>query len=307
MTKARIITKMLVTPLQLQALYELGIKEIPQENPKNPQDTAEISARIADAEAIITGIYGPINRAVMDQCPELRFIQTWSTGLDHIDLIAAKEKNIIVKNVPDFSVEAVAERTLALLLMLAGKLKQANADLLAGNWNYVQFRGIEIRDKNLLLIGKGKIATRVDELARAFGTKVFFVDSKTPKAEFYSLLAQADFISLHCPLNTTTYHLISSNEFLQIKKGAILINTARGGVVDEDALLQALNTGVISYAALDVFEKEPPDTNHSLIHHPQVFATPHMTWHTAEAVEKLSEVSIQNLRDFLHHICHCER
>lgn len=299
MAQAKIIGKITLNENQLQNLSELGVTVIATDNPKTRDDSDEIISRIGNAEAIIINISINITEKIMQKCPRLRFIQTWSTGTDNIDIKAAENRNIIVKNVPDFSIESVAEKTIGLMILIANRLHEANSDSLNGNWNYTKFQGIELKGKTLCIIGKGKIGSRVSELANVFGMRIIFTNSKTTTDDLKNKLSQADFITIHCPYNKSTHHMISHDEFNAMKKGIYFINNSRGGVVDETALLNALNSGIVEDASLDVFEKEPPEQSNQLLIHPKVFVTPHCTWNTKEAVQRLSDVCIENLESYL--------
>lgn len=299
MSTAKIIGKIHLSEQQLNTLTNLGVNFIAADNPKSRKDEAEIIQRIGEAEAIVINISIHISKNIIQQCRKLRFIQTWSTGMDNIDINAAQEAGIIVKNVPDFSIDSVAEKTIGMMIFIANKIREANQDVFQGNWNYQKFQGIELKNKTLLLIGPGKIGTRVGELAKAFGMSVIVANSKTNKQSLKSMCSIADFITLHCPLNEKTYHLLSTEEFKVMKKGVYLINAARGGIVDESALLQALNNEIVAYASLDVLEQEPPDLNNLLLSHPKVFITPHILWHTKESVERLTDHCIKNLTEYM--------
>jgi D-3-phosphoglycerate dehydrogenase len=174
-----------------------------------------------------------------------------------------------------------------------------NRDVLAGHWNYQNFQGVELKDKTLLIIGAGRIGTRVSELAKAFGMRVMTATSKTDKKNLRNMCGQADFITLHCPLNKVTHHLLGEEEFKIMKKGIYLVNASRGGVVDESALLKALNDETIAYASLDVLEQEPPSFDNPCILHPRVLVTPHILWHTKESVQKLTSQCINNLMQYM--------
>lgn len=299
MKKAKIIGKIILNSKQLQQLSELGITDIAIDNPKTRNDDEEIIRRIGNAEAIIINISINISEKIIHACPNLRFIQTWSTGTDNIDIKTAEKRKIIIKNVTDFSIESVAEKTICMMIFIANRLREANDDARLGNWNYTKFQGIELKGKILSIIGKGKIGTRVAELASGFGMKTIFANSKTSKNELHNILSQSDFVTIHCPYNENTHHLISQNEFNKMKKGVFLINNSRGGVVDEIALIEALNSGIVESASIDVFEKEPPSKDDPLLTHPKVFVTPHCTWNTKEAVTRLSDACIENLRQYL--------
>lgn len=299
MSIIKVIGKIILTQSQEEILRSLGVSYIAADNPQSRTDTEEIIARIGDAEAIIINISTPVTRKVIKKCRHLKFIQTWSTGTDNIDLEAALAAGIIIKNVPDFSVEAVAEKTLAMMIYIANQMREANQHAMQGHWNYTAFQGVELKGKTLGIIGKGAIGLRVAELANAFGMLIMQADSKTSQPELYELYARADFLTLHCPLTQPTYHLISKNEFSVMKKGVYLVNNSRGGVVDEAELLIALNQGIVRYASMDVFEKEPPLKHNALLHHPNVLVTPHIAWNTQEAVKRLSDSCIYNLQRYL--------
>ncbi len=302
MAIAKVIGKITMTSQQYESLINLGVTDIAIDNPVNRYDADEIINRIGDAEAIIINISIQITREIIKRCARLKFIQTWSTGMDNIEISAAEEAGILIKNVPDFSTESVAEKTLSMMIFIANKMQEANLDVIAGHWNYTNFQGIELKNKTLGIIGTGRIGSRVAELAQAFGMNVLIANSKTGKEGIYNVCNQSDFITIHCPLKPETYKLMSEKEFSLMKKGIYLINNSRGGVVDEIALLKALENETIAYASIDVFEQEPPDKNHPLIHHPRVFVTPHIAWNTAESVQRLTDHCIDNLKKYLLNI-----
>lgn len=301
MSKAKVIGKIVLSTEQCDELSRLGLSasDIATDDPKSRNDSEEIIKRIGDAEAIIVNISTNITQKVIERCKSLKFIQTWSTGMDNIDRDAAKKAGIIVKNVPDFSTDSVAEKTFGMMILIANRIGEANKDALEGHWRYKVFQGVELKGKTLCIIGTGKIGSRVAELARAFGMNVLLINSKTSREELRKALSVSDFITLHCPLNASTYHLLGEQEFNAVKKGAYLVNNSRGGVVDEDCLLHALNDGTIKYASIDVFEKEPPEKTNPLVVHPNVFVTPHIAWHTKEAAARLTDYSIHNLKEYL--------
>lgn len=283
---------------EVKRLNNLCPKYIATANPQRRDDTEEVVKRIGRASAIIVSISTFISASVIRSCPNLRFIQTWSTGTDHIDLDEARKVGIIVSNVPDFSVQSVAERAIGLILLSAARLIEANQNVRAGGWEYMRFRGIEIGGRTLCLIGSGRIGTRLAALASALGMRVSVITSKSTKDEVRIALAAADFISIHCPLTSGTRHMLGEDEFRNVKKGAILINTARGGIVNERALLTALDSGIISYACLDVLEQEPPNSDYPLINHPKVFVTPHCAWNTVEATNRLNSSVLAGVESY---------
>jgi phosphoglycerate dehydrogenase-like enzyme len=301
MSKFRIIGKITLSEIQYNRLLKLGLehKHIARDNPISRNNTDEIVRRIGDAEAIIINISTPITREVIERCSNLRFIQTWSAGTDNIDIVAANEHGIIVKNDPDFSIESVAEKTLAMMIFIANQLKEANIDAESGAWNYIKFQGIELKGKTLCIVGKGRIGSRIAELATVFGMDIIFSNSRTIIEELHCMFSISDFITVNCPLTKKTTNLIGEKEFSVMKKGVYFINNARGGIVDEEALINALDSGIVRYASVDVLKTEPPEFNNKLVKHPNVFVTPHIAWNTKESVERLSDTCIKNLEDFL--------
>ncbi|MFT3741527.1 MAG: NAD(P)-dependent oxidoreductase [Gammaproteobacteria bacterium] len=295
---SRIIGKIHLSQDELDRLLSLGVNYIAKDNP-NPHDEEEIINRVDDSEVIIVNISVKITKTILQKCNNLRFIQTWSTGVDHIDIEEATKKNIIVKNVPDFSVEAVAEKTLAMMIFISNKMREANLDAIQGNWNFLNFQGIELKGKTLVVVGAGRIGNRVAELATAFGMNVMMINSKTSRQSLHEAFSMADFITLHCPLTKETHYLIGETEFKIMKNGVFFINNSRGGVVNEAELLKAINSGIVAYASVDVLEQEPPTTLNPLASHPKIFLTPHTTWNTKESVQRLTTQCIDNLEYYI--------
>lgn len=298
MAIAKVICKMRLSAAQRQQLHALGVQDIATDNPLNKNDSDEIIHRIGAAEAIIVSVFTPINEYIIQQCKNLKFIQTWSTGLNHIDLNAAQAANIIVKNVENYSTNAIAEKTLAFMVFMANNLRDANQYAIQGHWDYTKFLGTELNGKTLGIIGRGKIGQRVANLADAFAMQVQLVSSSDKNA-INTLCSQADFITLHCPLATNTYHLLNHEEFTLMKSGVYLLNAARGGLINEMALLKALDNGKVAYAWLDVLELEPPAAHYALLQHPRILLTPHIAWNTKEANQQLTDQCINNLKDYL--------
>ena len=227
--------------------------------------------------------------------PRLRVVGRAGVGLDNIDLQAAREYGVIVVNAPDATTAAVAELTLALMLSLARRVPQAHASLQRGEWRKAELYGVQLRGKTLGVIGVGRVGSAVAGLAAGLGMRVLGYDPNLVEAtlrergvepvDLEALLEQSDFISLHVPLNDQTRGMIDAARLKHTKPGAFLINTARGGVVDESALLQALESGRLAGVGLDVFLREPPVEN-ALLLHPAVVATPHIGAQTADAQQQ---------------------
>lgn len=293
-----VIGKILLNDEQRNKLIKMGAVYIPESNPHR-YDIAEIVARIGSADIILNNISTPITVEVMDACPHLKFIQTWSTGTDNIDLDEARRRGIKVANVSNFSTESVAEKTIGLMIFAAHRFEEAHAHAQAGGWDYQLFKGRELFGKTLCVVGYGNIGKRVTELARAFGMKVIPIHQKSTEKDLDVALTECQFLSLHCPLTNKTRHFIGSKQF-SLMRDVIVINNSRGGVVDESALLSALNEKRVKYVTMDVFENEPPPVNHPLLHHQSVYVTPHFAWNTEESVSKLTDTAISNIEMYIN-------
>lgn len=246
--------------------------------------------------------------AVMDECANLRVIARVGIGVDNVDLDAATARGILVCNTPDGPTESTAEHTVAMLLALAKRLPQGAANLASGKWGPRMglLLGNEVRGKTLGLVGLGRIGRRVAEICRlAFSMRVLAVDPILTAAQAAALgvelttlevlLAEADFVSLHAPALPETWRLMNAERFALMKPGAILLNMARGALVDEAALLAALESGRLAAAGLDVFDPEPPALGSSLRTHPRVLATPHMAALTVEGFDRMQRMAAENV------------
>ncbi len=298
MEKIHVIGKITLTPSQHKRLYDLGVEYFAEFDPVSRTDFDEILKRIGNATIVLDNVSSPLPKQVLEKCSQIKFIQTWSTGTDHIDLAYAKSREIRVANVSDYSTEAVAEKTIGALLLEANDFIAANKDVRDGHWNYQGFAGAELKGKILLTVGDGRSARRISELAKAFGMEVINANSGTSKTELNQHIAKANFVTINCPLNERTHHLIGREQF-DVMSDVILVNYARGGIVDETALLAALDSGKVAFAALDVFEKEPPEKSNPLLNHPKVFVTPHCAWNTRESIVNLTDRCIENIEKFL--------
>jgi D-3-phosphoglycerate dehydrogenase len=253
---------------------------------------------IADYDALIVRGQTHVTVAVLEEASRLKVIGRAGVGVDNIDLEAAKKHNIVVVNAPTSTTVAVAELTFGLLLALAREIPRADVTMKQGQWNKKEFEGVELNGKTLGVIGYGRIGIEVGKRAAAFGMNVIVYDPNVSEDELLhsdaepvsiqDLFAWSDFISLHLPLNVQTRDLIGPLAFSQMKDGVRIVCAARGGIIDEVALLNALNSGKVAGAALDVFEKEPPGLT-ELVSHPRVIATPHIGAQTAEAQSRAAE------------------
>ena len=271
-----------------------------------PEELLEI---IGEFDGLIIRSGTKVTREVIERAKKLRVIGRAGTGLDNVDLQAANEKGIVVMNVPGGNTLSAAEHTLGLLFALARKIPQAVASIKAGKWEKKKFMGVEINNKTLGIIGLGRIGSIVADRAIAMKMKVIAYDPfVTPEAaekkgielvELEELFKRSDFITIHTPLTKETYHLIDEKAFSMMKDGVYLINCARGGIVDEEALYNALKSGKVAGAALDVFEKEPIDPNHPLLELDNFIGTPHLGASTVEAQKTVAVEIAKQVVDYL--------
>ncbi|MBM4241368.1 MAG: phosphoglycerate dehydrogenase [Euryarchaeota archaeon] len=252
----------------------------------------ELIERIADFDAIIVRSRTKVTREVIEAADNLKIIARAGVGVDNVDIEAATEKGIMVVNAPESTSITVAEHTMGLILALARKISLADRSVKEGKWDKSKFMGIELNGKTLGIIGMGRIGSQVVTRAKAFGMEILVYDpyiSKEALAELgmgvvdlETLLRDSDIITIHVPLTPETKHQISKNEFEIMKENAFIINCARGGIINEEDLYEALQSGKISGAALDVFEVEPPVDN-PLLNFDNVILSPHIGASTSEA------------------------
>ncbi len=254
----------------------------------------EIIAAVRDADAVIVQ-YAVITRKIIDHMQNCKMIIKYGIGVNNIDSVAATEKGIYVCNVPDYGVDEVSNHAIALLLALAKKLPVITKALRGGDWGYTSTVPLfRLAGSTLGLVGLGRIPSLVAKKMSGFGIRIVAFDPyMTPEAarergaelvNFETLCRESDFISIHCPLTDSTTHLFDEKAFALMKKTAFLINTARGPVIEEQALIQALKSGIIAGAGLDVFESEPIFQESELLRMDNVIATPHCAWYSEEAI-----------------------
>jgi len=237
-----------------------------------------------------------ITRPMIEKSSKLLIIAAHGVGYNNVDIAAADDLGILVTNIPGANSDAVAEFVFGFMLTLVRHFPQTWEEMKNGGWRRPEFWGTELRGKTLGIIGLGQIGRRVSRLGAAFGMKVLANDPYIFEKDFHDagaetvdkeeVISQADFLTLHTPLTDETRKMIGPKELSRMKPTAFLINTARGGIVDEGALIGALNSGKIAGAAIDVFEKEPPE-DRSLVIHPKVITAPHMAGLTNEARYRL--------------------
>ena len=271
---------------------------------------AELLNCIGDYDALIVRSETKVDAEVIERGQRLRVIGRAGIGVDTIDVDAATRRGIIVMNTPQANTIATCEHTMAMMLAMARNIPQADASLRRGEWTRSKFMGEQLMGKTLGVIGLGRIGTQVARRALAFGMEVIAFDpyvsaetarvNKITLVELDELLAQSDFITLHSSLNTSSRRLLDSAAIDKMKRGAHVINVARGALVDMDALAQALSTKKLASAAIDVFEEEPPPANHPLLKLPNVVFTPHLGASTAEAQRDVSIQMAEQILDALH-------
>ena len=246
---------------------------------------------------------------VLGGAPDLRVVGRAGVGVDNIDVPAATARGIVVMNAPDGNTITTAEHTMALLIALARRVPQANSSLRSGKWERKNFIGVELQGKTLGIIGLGRIGRTVGSRARAFGMNIVAFDpfiapdqARDLEIEVASLddvFARADFLTVHTPLTAETRAIVGKEAFAKMKKGVRIINCARGGLVDEEALFEAIKSGIVAGAALDVFTEEPPPADHPLLALDEVIATPHLGASTTEAQEGVAFTVAEQMRDYL--------
>lgn len=267
-----------------------------------PIPEKHLVSEVASQDGLLCLLADPISSAVLDQSPRLRVVANLAVGYDNVDVAAASRLGIAVTNTPEVLTEATAELTWTVLLALVRGLVPARQALLDGQWRYwspTGFLGRGLGGKTLGVVGLGRIGQAVAAKAAAFGMPVVVLGSRGPgsypRLERAAFLAAADVVTLHVPLTTDTRGMVGESFLARMKPGGFLVNTARGGLVDEDALLAALNAGQLAGAALDVFDREPVDRQHPLASHPRVLATPHIGSATVETRAAMAERAVDNL------------
>ena len=292
--------------LSWKELEQMG--EVTVYDRTSPSETVE---RAADADIVLT------NKVVLDrekiaQLPRLKYIGVLATGYNVVDIEAAHERGIIVTNVPAYSTESVAQMVFAHLLTVTNRTEHYAIQNRSGRWAanpdfcYWDFPHMELAGKTFGIVGLGNIGRRVAEIALAFGMKVKAMTSKSQdqlptgieKADLQALLSSADVLSLHCPLTDKTRHLINADTLRLMKSTAILINTGRGPLIDDQAVADALQEGRLGAFCADVLTTEPPASNNPLLSQPHAFITPHIAWASTEARIRLLQIAIANVRAF---------
>lgn len=286
--------------------------------------------KYADAEVVSTFIASKISETVLSKLPNLRFITTRSTGYDHINLEECQKRGVTVSNVPEYGSNTVAEHTFALLLALTRKVHASIHQAQVMNFDHEQLTGVDLYDKTIGIIGMGKIGQHVARIAYGFGMKVT-TTSRNPDQKLADdlhftyvtpdqLLSESDVLTLHLPLTPQTHHFINTENVTKIKKGCFLINTARGGLVQTEAVVKGLNDDIFSGVGLDVLEEEQELSeevailsgeykksvdyktlllDHVLMNHPKVVFTPHNAFNSKEALMRITYTTLENIDHYI--------
>lgn len=263
-----------------------------------PPSYKQLASHAQRADGLLTLPSDRIDAALLEQAPALKAISNYAVGYDNVDVAAAAAHGIAVGHTPDVLTDATAELTFTLLLALARSLPDALAVARDGGWQTwepARHLGVQLSGATLGIVGLGRIGKAVAKRAKAFGMKVISTSSANGAKERKALLSQADFVSLHAPLTEATRHLIDAGALSQMKPTAFLINTGRGGLVDQAALIEALADARIAGAALDVTDPEPPPRGDPLLSAPNLILTPHIGSATRTARERMAELAVENL------------
>jgi D-3-phosphoglycerate dehydrogenase len=289
-----------VAPEAVEKIRELGVEVDVQES-ITADELAEV---IGGYEGMVVRSRTKVREPLIDRAEKLQAIIRGGVGLDNIDVAYAREKGVQVLNTPAASSNAVAELALGLMMALARPIARADASMKTGKWEKKALKGTELSGKTLGVIGYGRIGQLLGEKARALGMEVLASDPYVQHEDIVplqELLERADYISLHLPHTDETHHLISTQEFERMKHGVYIVDAARGGVIDEAALYEALIDGHVAGAALDVYSQEPPEDEdlRQLVEHPHVVATPHIGAGTREAQERVGDEIVRLVKEYL--------
>ena len=277
---------------------------------KRPSET-ELLPRVTEVAAMIVRSETKVTKTIIEAAPKLRVIGRAGVGVDNVDVEAATQRGIVVMNTPGGNTISTAELTFSMLMALARKIPQAHSSMKAGEWNRKEFQGVELNNKTLGILGMGRIGSEVARRAIVFGMRVLAYDpylslsrAKALQVELVELdeiYARSDFITVHMPLSDETRGMINVVAFSKMKKGVRVLNCARGGIINEKDLFDAIKSGQVAGAALDVYETEPPPKEFPLRNLPQVIMTPHLGASTEEAQENVGIEVAEAITDYLVH------
>lgn len=294
--------------MSFDSLRQLGNLTVYEEC---PNDTKEIVERAKDCEILLV-CYSKITRDVIEKLPELKYIGVLSTGFDSVDLDAARDHGIVVTNVPAYGTDAVAQFALALLLEITTRVGHHDREVKKGRWSkegfwyFGDFPLIELTGKTIGIMGLGKIGLAASKIYKAMGMEVLAYNrSQNEEAKAFvkyvskdEIFEKSHIIDLHLPLNDETKDIINGDSISKMKDGVIIINTARGGLIDEKALMKGIDSGKIFAAGLDVNKNEPINDDNPMLAYDNIILTPHMAWGPIETRKRLLEIAIDNIKAF---------
>lgn len=290
------------TAPELRMEIEQAVGEVRYNTTERPLTSLELREQMRDVDGLLAGL-DEIDGAVFDDAPPLRIVARYGVGYSNVDLVAAEMHGVIVTNTPGANSEAVAELTIGFMFSLGRSIPQHSAEVQSGSWRATS--GIEIAGRTLGLIGLGRIGRQVGKRAQALGCHVIAFDPYIDDSdgdlagiELHSLqaiLRDCDFLSLHLPLTKETENMVDERFLRQCRAGVFIINTARGELIDEQALTRALDDGRVAGAALDTLRHEPAEEGNRLVNHSQVIVTPHIGAHTAEATRAMGRSALEDL------------
>ncbi|HHY81178.1 MAG TPA: D-2-hydroxyacid dehydrogenase [Clostridiales bacterium] len=294
--------------LTWKGLEELGELKVYDRTPKD-----KIIERIGDAEIVFTN-KTPLDRETFEKVPHVKYVGVLATGYNVVDIDAARDNGVVVTNIPTYGTAAVAQMTFALLLEMCHHVWEHSEAVKRGEWTnspdfcFWNYPLIELAGKTMGIIGFGRIGRSVAKIAQALGMNVLAYDEYQDReletdtlryADFDELLAKSDVISLHCPLFESTRGMINKDTIARMKDGVMIINTSRGPLIVEEDLADALNSGKVSGAAVDVVSVEPIQSNNPLLKAKNCIITPHIAWAPKESRERLMNIAVENLREYL--------
>lgn len=302
--------------LLTRKLHDFAIKKLQKKyrvfihKGKIPMPKSQLCKKIKNIDGLICFPYDTIDKTVIDSAKNLKVISTYSVGYDHIDLSSAKKRQIKIGYTPNVLTNATADLTLALILDILRRVTEGDRLIRKGKWNVIfgahDYVGSDLEGKTLGIFGMGRIGQAVAKRARVFDLNIIY-HSRTRLAQsqekrlgikfvsFASLIRDSDILSIHAPYTKETHHIINLKTLAKMKKNAFLVNTARGKIIDESALIKALKTNIIAGAGIDVFEKEPIEKNSELVKLENVVLAPHIGSSSAETRKRMAEITIQNL------------
>jgi len=294
--KIVLLDPMKIFPEHQQELSQLGDFVTYDKAPANKE---EILERVKDADVVIN-FWVELPTDVVKEMSSVKLIIMAASGYDWVDVDMATEKGVLIAHCPGHNAESVAEHTIGLILSASRHLRKAVNETYRGEWNSIAYQGVELKDKILGIVGYGHIGKRVGEIAEnGFNMNVQHVDSGSTSEDLDNLLQTSDVISINAPLNEKTKGMINEDAFEKMKQDVVLVNTGRGAVIDESALIKAIKSGKVYAAGLDTLSQEPPEKDNPLFGFDNVIITPHTAWNTKETDYNLSEQIVKIVKAFV--------